>query len=399
LGEYQCGFRKSRSTTEQLSIIGQIIEKKYEYRQNMWQIFIDFKKAYDSIHRESLYNIMYEFGFPKKLIALTRMCMENTKYRVRTQNITSGTFTVGTGLKQGDALSPVLFNLALEKVVRILQTNEGGLLINQNNIRLLGFADDLDIIGESCADTANAVRVLEEAAKKIGLEINTEKTKIMELIESGEVPNEIEDLNYEKVSDFKYLGATLSTKNDWSKEISIRINKAQKASYALTKFLTSKMLSRKTKVRLYVAIIRPTLTYGCEAWTTTKQTEKNLRVFENRVWRKICGPVIDGTTGNWRRRYNKELYDMLELAPVTSFIKGQRIQWLGHIMRRGENETVRVALEWKPQGKRPRGRPRKRWIDVVEKDLKSLGIEDWREVVQDRDRWRSVVMAAKTLRE
>jgi hypothetical protein len=90
---------------------------------------------------------------------------------------------------------------------------------------------------------------------------------------------------------------------------------------------------------------------------------------------------------------------MLELAPVTSFIKGQRIQWLGHIMRRGENETVRVALEWKPQGNRPRGRPRKRWIDVVEKDLKSLGIEDWREVVQDRDRWRSVVMAAKTLRE
>lgn len=105
------------------------------------------------------------------------------------------------------------------------------------------------------------------------------------------------------------------------------------------------MLSRKTKLRFYVAIIRPTLTYGCEAWTTTKQTEKNLRTFENRVWRKICGPVIDEATGNWRRRYNKELSDMLDLAPVTSFIKGQRIQWLGHVLRRGENETVRVALE------------------------------------------------------
>jgi len=118
--------------------------------------------------------------------------------------------------------------------------------------------------------------VLKEAAKKIGLEINTEKTKIMELIESGEDPNEIEDLIYEKVSDFKYLGATLSTKNDWAKEIrirSIRINEAQKAFYALTKFLTSKMMSRKTKVRLYVAIIRPTLTYGCEAWKQTEQKE------------------------------------------------------------------------------------------------------------------------------
>lgn len=91
--------------------------------------------------------------------------------------------------------------------------------------------------------------------------------------------------------------------------------------------------------------IKPVLTYGCEVWTTIKQTERNLRTFENRVWRKICGPIIDDTTANWWRRYNKELYDMLELAPVTSFIKGQRIQWVGHIMRRGENEAVRVALK------------------------------------------------------
>ncbi|KAF0753469.1 Uncharacterized protein FWK35_00019834 [Aphis craccivora] len=89
---------------------------------------------------------------------------------------------------------------------------------------------------------------------------------------------------------------------------------------------------------------------------------------------------------------------MLELTTVTSIIKSQRIQWLGHIMRRRENEVVRVTLKWKPIGKRPRGRPRKRWIDVVE-DLKILGIENWRETAQDRDRWRSVVMAAKTLRE
>ncbi|XP_025407079.1 uncharacterized protein LOC112681028 [Sipha flava] len=81
-----------------------------------------------------------------------------------------------------------------------------------------------------------------------------------------------------------------------------------------------------------------------------------------------------------------EFYDMLELTTVPSFIKSQRIQRLGHIMRRRENEIVRVTLEWKPIGKRPRGRPRKRWIDVVEEDLKILGVENWRETVQDRDR-------------
>uniref|UniRef100_A0A2S2P2T1 Endonuclease-reverse transcriptase n=1 Tax=Schizaphis graminum TaxID=13262 RepID=A0A2S2P2T1_SCHGA len=147
------------------------------------------------------------------------------------------------------------------------------------------------------------------------------------------------------------------------------------------------MMSRKTKVRLlYVVIIRSILTYGYEVSTTTKHTERKLRKFENRVWRKICGPIpLMKTRGTGVGDIgNKELYDLLELAPVTSFIKGQRLQRLGHIMRRGENETVRVALEWKPKGKRPKGRPRKRWIDVVEEDLKILGVEDWRGIVQDR---------------
>lgn len=120
LGQYQCGFRKGKSTVDQLSIIGQIIEKKYEYRQNCWQIFVDFRKAYDSIHRESLYNIMEEFGIPNKLISLTKMCMEGTKYQGRVDSILSDIFTVETSLKQGDALSPLLFNLALEKAVRMM---------------------------------------------------------------------------------------------------------------------------------------------------------------------------------------------------------------------------------------------------------------------------------------
>lgn len=121
LGEYQCEFWKNRSTLEQLAIIGKIIEKKYEYRQNMWQVFVDFRKAYDSVYRDNLYNIINDFVFPRKLIKLTKMCMEEIKYRVRVDNKLSSPFTVDTGLKQDDSLSPVLFNLALEKMIRKLQ--------------------------------------------------------------------------------------------------------------------------------------------------------------------------------------------------------------------------------------------------------------------------------------
>jgi len=161
------------------------------------------------------------------------------------------------------------------------------------------------------------------------MHISDDKTKIMELLESDEDPRDMEELMYEKVENFTYLGATLSTKNDRAKEIGILISKAEKTFFTLTKFFRSKCLSRKTKVRLYTAIVRPTLTYGCEAWTTTNQTERRLRTFENKIWRRICGPIYDESTGSWRRRYNKELLDMINISPVTSFIKGQRIQWLG----------------------------------------------------------------------
>lgn len=121
-----------------------------------------------------------------------------------------------TGLKQEDTLSPVLFNLTLKKVVRLLKDNECGISINWNEIRPLGLADDLDIIVDSFAGTANTARVLGKPAKRAGLEINADETKTMDLIGSENDADEMEDFNYEKISGFKCLEATLSTKNDWS---------------------------------------------------------------------------------------------------------------------------------------------------------------------------------------
>ena len=112
-----------------------------------------------------------------------------------------------------------------------------------------------------------------------------------------------------------------------------------------------------------------------------------------------CGPVYDNEKGTWRRKYNKELQEEMEMASVVSFMKGQRIQWLGHMWRRSEDDINRVILEWKPTGKRPRGRPRKRWLDGVEEDLHRMGVQDWKELAQDRDKWRDLVMAVKTLKE
>jgi len=87
----------------------------------------------------------------------------------------------------------------------------------------------------------------------------------------------------------------------------------------------------------------------------------------------ICRPVCDSRTNEWRRKFNKELQKELGLAPVTNYIKRQRLQWFGHITRKSK-ETTEAVIEWKPEGKRPRGRPRKKWLDIVEEDFKVVGV-------------------------
>jgi len=96
--------------------------------------------------------------------------------------------------------------------------------------------------------------------------------------------------------------------------------------------MKSGALNRSPKFKIYKSLIRPVVTYGCEAWTLTSQDEKHLRIFERRILRKIFGPV-QNEDGSWRIRKNYELNELIENADTVRFIKSRRIAWLGHAMR------------------------------------------------------------------
>jgi len=158
--------------------IRQILKKKWEYKEEVHQLFIDFKKAYVSVRREVLYKILIEFYIPRKLVILVKMSLIETYSRVRVGKNVSDRFHNRNGLKQGDALSPMLFNFDLEYAITRVQVNRDGLKLNGTH-QLLAYADDVNILAGSIHNLKENAEALVAATREIGLEVSPDKHKYM----------------------------------------------------------------------------------------------------------------------------------------------------------------------------------------------------------------------------
>ena len=144
----------------------------------------------------------------------------------------------------------------------------------------------------------------------------------------------------------------------------------------------------------------PVVLYGCETWSMTLQEEKKLKMSENMMLRRIFGSRRDEVMGEWRRLHNEELNDLYSSPNIVQVIKSRRMRWAGHVAHMGEERGAYRVLVGKLEGRRPLGRPRRRWVDNIRMDLQEVGCGymDWIGLAQDRDRWWMLVSVVMNLR-
>ena len=286
------------------------------------------------------------------------MCLTETYSRVRVSKNLSDMFTVRNGLKQGDALSPLLFNFALEYAIRRVQVNQDGLKLNGTR-QLLAYADDVNLLGGNAHKVKGNAEALVVATKEIGLEVNADKTKYMIMSRdqnAGRIYTmKIYNNTIERVEEFKYLGTTLTNKNSIQEEIKSKLKLGNACYYSVQNLLSSRLLSKKLKIKIYRTIILPVVLYGCETWSLTLREECRLRVFENRVLSRVFGPKRDEVTGEWRKLHNEELSDLYSLPNIVRVVKSRGVRWVGHVARMGEERGAHRVLVGETSGKETTG--------------------------------------------
>ena len=201
---------------------------------------------------------------------------------------------------------------------------------------------------------------------------------------------------------FHELGVTVTNTNDIREEIKRRINMGNTSYYSLENMLLSRLHSKKLKVKTYrpKTLILPVVVYGCETWSLTLREDQRLRVFKNKVLRKIFGAKKDEITGEWRKLHNAELHALYSSPNVIRSLKSRRLRCEGHVARMEQSRNAHRVLVGKLETKKPLERPRRRWEDNIRMDLREVGCDPGELIVlaEDRDQWRVYVRAVINLR-
>ena len=391
ISNVQAGFQQHRGTRDHIFNLRNIIEKCREYNIDLYASFIDYSKAFDCVQHNILWKIMKEMNFPTHLTSLIENLYKDQQAAVRVDGELTDWFDVNIGVRQGCILSPYLFNIYAENIMRKVHEdpnydNYNSLTIGGHDYPELRYADDTVLLSTTAGGIENMIMSVKTYSEEQNLYLNAKKTKIMKTDTTLTVPNiTVGNDTIENVEHFEYLGSMITANGDNSKEVKRRL------AMALQKVQQMRSLwngtNRNTKVRLLRTCIFPIATYGSETWTINNSTEKYINAFELKCYRKIL--KISWT----EKRTNKSVLEELKISEnwLLNNIKSRKLKYFGHVKRHDSIE--KIILEGVVPGKRRRGRPKRRWSQDITEQL-GVDVTEAGRLAQDRSAFRSAVMRA-----
>ena len=390
LREEQAGFRKGHSCVDQIHILRLLIDRCESLKSTLNLAFVDFEKAFDSVHRHTLWRIIEAYGIPSKYISIMRNIYDGTQCCVKTADGTTDWFEIKTGVRQGCVLSTLLFLIVIDFVMRRTSQTNKGIAVNGRAQLLsdLDFADDIVLLSNDQDGLQQLMNSVFETGQYLGLKVNVKKTNVLSIGNNDEVEVSVAGKKLEQVNSYSYLGTVIDSTGNINAEINSRIGKASRAFSAMYNIWHSKHINTKTKLSLYNSNVVSVLLYGSECWPLTVTNSKKIDGFDSKCLRRIMDI-------KWQDKVtNIALRDSTGQTELTNKIRKRRLQWFGHVTRMNNNSLPRaVMLKDEFPVKRNKGRPKETWHQTLKKDFKLLQMTEDEAIcaTADRNNWRCLV--------
>ncbi|KAK3526075.1 hypothetical protein QTP70_014653, partial [Hemibagrus guttatus] len=329
----------------------------------------------DRVPREKLWYCMRKSGVAEKYVRVVQDMYERSRTVVRCAVGQTEEFNVEVGLHQGSALSPFLFAIVMD------QLSEE---VRQESPWTMMFADDIVICSESREQVEENLERWRFALERRGMKVSRSKTEYMCVNEregSGTVRLQGEEVK--KVQEFKYLESTVQSNGECGKEVKKRVQAGWNGWRKVSGVLCDQKISARIKGKVYRTVVRPAMLYGLETVSLRKRQESELEVAELKMLRFSLGVTrLD-------RIRNEYIRGTAHVGRLGDKVREARLRWFGHVQRRESEYIGRRMLDMELPGRRQRGRPKRRYMDGINEDMKLVGarVED----AEDRDRWREMI--------